>query len=211
MNFERFHSPAFSEAFASGMCRASASIRPIVCSAAEIVFPSGALTTMTPRSVAAFRSMLSTRRPRPRPQPLRRREHLSAVTRVAADDQRHVADRRDQLVGFTRRDVHLRLRCGMAMPSAAIGSATRCDGALLLWCRRIIDAALATVFGDQAVGWSFGPPPVARLVPQHRFAAFPSARKTPGDGARPVPAAIPMNPVTASPPPAETRRAAAPA
>ena len=38
-------------------------MRPIACSAAEIVLPSGALTTMTPRSVAALRSMLSTPTP----------------------------------------------------------------------------------------------------------------------------------------------------
>jgi len=47
------HCPPLSEAFACGIWRASDIIKPIVCSAAEIVLPVGALTTIIPRWVAA--------------------------------------------------------------------------------------------------------------------------------------------------------------
>src|SRR4030042_4353172 len=45
------------------MCRDNASISAIACSAADMLFPSGALTTMIPRCVAASMSMLSTPAP----------------------------------------------------------------------------------------------------------------------------------------------------
>ena len=62
-NFVRFHSPAFSEACASGIRRRSASRSAMACSAAETTLPDGAFTTRTPRSVAALTSTLS--RPTP--------------------------------------------------------------------------------------------------------------------------------------------------
>ena len=91
-NCERFHSPPCSDAFASGMWRASASISAIVCSAVAIVLPSGALTTMTPRCVAASRSMLSTPTPA-RPTAcscLAGGEDFGRDLRLAAHDQRVV-------------------------------------------------------------------------------------------------------------------------
>ena len=63
VNFERSHLPAFMEAVAAAVLRAAASMRHMVCSAAETTLDSGALHTMTPRSVAASRSMLSTPTP----------------------------------------------------------------------------------------------------------------------------------------------------
>ena len=53
------HCPPFSEALAWGIWRASDIIKPMVCSAAAMVLPVGALTTMIPRWVAAFTSILS--------------------------------------------------------------------------------------------------------------------------------------------------------
>lgn len=61
--FERFHSPAFSEPWAAAMLRAAARMWPQVSSAAEMMFDVGALTTMTPASVAAGTSTLSSPTP----------------------------------------------------------------------------------------------------------------------------------------------------
>src|SRR3954470_18823280 len=63
VNFDRFHCPSRSDASAAGMCRAAASSRATACSAALTMFDVGALTTITPRSVAAATSTLS--RPMP--------------------------------------------------------------------------------------------------------------------------------------------------
>ena len=63
MYFERFHSPAASEACAAGMCRASDRMWPMVSSAALMMFEVGALTTMTPAAVADVRSTLSSPTP----------------------------------------------------------------------------------------------------------------------------------------------------
>ena len=63
VNFERFHSPAFSDALASGMKRERAKMWPMANSAAEMTFEVGALTTITPAVVAALMSTLS--RPTP--------------------------------------------------------------------------------------------------------------------------------------------------
>jgi hypothetical protein len=60
---DRSQRPALSAACACGMFRASATIRPIVCSAAEITVDSGALATTIPRRVAASTSTLSTPTP----------------------------------------------------------------------------------------------------------------------------------------------------
>ncbi len=129
MNFERFHSPFLSDAFASGMCRASASISPIACSAAEIVLPSGALTTITPRSVAALRSMLSTPTPaRPTACSCLPAANTSAVTRVSLrttsawyPGTTAISSSGDMPVRTSTSASRLR----MSMPSWAMGSATR--------------------------------------------------------------------------------------
>src|SRR5262249_2590313 len=57
------HLPACVEASACGICRASASIRVIACSAVVIELPNGVFITMTPRAVAAGMSTLSTPMP----------------------------------------------------------------------------------------------------------------------------------------------------
>ena len=80
----RSHRPAFRAASAWGTLRAWASSSAMVCSAAERMFDCGALTTMTPRSVAATVSTLS--RPMPaRPTTTRSvpAARTSAVTSVA--------------------------------------------------------------------------------------------------------------------------------
>ena len=59
------------------MCRAVASSRAIACSAAETMFDVGALTTITPRAVAAGTSTLS------RPTPAR----ATTLSRVAAAER----------------------------------------------------------------------------------------------------------------------------
>ena len=57
------HLPARVEASASGICRASASISVIACSAVVIELPNGVFMTMMPRAVAAGISTLSTPMP----------------------------------------------------------------------------------------------------------------------------------------------------
>ena len=63
INCERFHSPLFTDALACGILRASEKIIASVCSHAARVFPEGAFATITPRFVAASRSILSTPAP----------------------------------------------------------------------------------------------------------------------------------------------------
>ena len=60
MSSPRLHSPRRMDASAAGTRRTSASISDMVCSAAAIVLPVGAFTTITPARVAASRSILST-------------------------------------------------------------------------------------------------------------------------------------------------------
>jgi hypothetical protein len=55
--------PAWVEALASGICRTSAIISAMVCSAVVIEFPNGVFITTTPRFDAAARSTLSTPMP----------------------------------------------------------------------------------------------------------------------------------------------------
>ena len=83
-HFDRSHRPSTRAAWACGMLRAWASSIAIVCSAVERMFDCGALTTITPRSVAASTSTLS--RPMPaRPTTTRSvpASSTSAVTWVA--------------------------------------------------------------------------------------------------------------------------------
>ena len=83
-HLDRSHLPATSAAWAWGMFRAWASSRAMACSAADRMFDWGALTTITPRSVAAATSTLS--RPMPaRPTTTRSvpAASTSAVTVVA--------------------------------------------------------------------------------------------------------------------------------
>ena len=81
---ERSQRPCLSAACACGMLRASATIRPIVCSAAETTVDSGAFATTIPRRVAASTSTLSTPTPaRPITFRLRRALDQLAVSFVA--------------------------------------------------------------------------------------------------------------------------------
>ena len=82
----RFHCPLRRLASAAGMCRAVASSRAIACSAAETMFDVGALTTITPRAVAAGTSTLS------RPTPARATT-FSRVVAASASASTLVADR----------------------------------------------------------------------------------------------------------------------
>src|SRR5258706_12599128 len=61
--FDRFHSPALSAAEAEAVLRATASSSATACSAADTMLDVGALTTMTPRAVAAGTSTLSSPTP----------------------------------------------------------------------------------------------------------------------------------------------------
>src|SRR5215207_2254707 len=59
MNFDRFQAPSRRDASAAGIWRAAARSSATACSAALTMFDVGAFTTMTPRSVAAATSTLS--------------------------------------------------------------------------------------------------------------------------------------------------------
>ena len=59
MNDDRFHSPADSDAWAAGTRRRTLNSSAMACSAAERMLDCGALTTSTPRAVAAGTSTLS--------------------------------------------------------------------------------------------------------------------------------------------------------
>ena len=78
------HLPAWVEASADGICRASANISAIACSAVVIELPNGVFITMTPRAVAAGMSTLSTPMPaRPTTFSFVARSSSLAVTLVA--------------------------------------------------------------------------------------------------------------------------------
>ena len=78
------HLPAWVEASACGIWRASANIMAMACSAVVIELPNGVFMTMTPLAVAAGMSTLSTPMPA-RPMTLRflARSRIFAVTLVA--------------------------------------------------------------------------------------------------------------------------------
>ena len=59
----RFQAPPLSASLAGAMLRAVASSRPTASSAAEVMLEVGALTTMTPATVAALTSTLSSPTP----------------------------------------------------------------------------------------------------------------------------------------------------
>ena len=63
MNLFFSHLPARVDVSASGICRASASISEMACSAVVIELPNGVFITITPRAVAAGMSTLSTPMP----------------------------------------------------------------------------------------------------------------------------------------------------
>ncbi len=63
LNLVFSHLPAFIEAVACGMCRASDMSRQSACSAVVTALPLGAFSTMMPRREAAATSMLSTPMP----------------------------------------------------------------------------------------------------------------------------------------------------
>jgi hypothetical protein len=78
------HLPAWVEALAAGIWRATASSSAMACSAVVMALPNGVFMTTTPRAVAAAKSMLSTPMPA-RPMTLRRSAAASTgwVTLVA--------------------------------------------------------------------------------------------------------------------------------
>ena len=84
MNFDFSHLPAWVEASAAGIWRATANIIAMACSAVVIELPNGVFITMTPRFEAAGMSTLSTPMPA-RPMTLRlvAAASSSAVTLVA--------------------------------------------------------------------------------------------------------------------------------
>ncbi len=78
------HLPALVEAEASGICRASANIMAMACSAVVMVLPCGVFITTTPRAVAERMSTLSTPMPaRPTTLRLVATSSSSRVTLVA--------------------------------------------------------------------------------------------------------------------------------
>ena len=96
---ERFHSPALSAEEADAVLRATASSRATACSAAETMLEVGALTTMTPRAVAADTSTLSS----PTPARATTRSAGAAAERLrvdlggaAHDDRVRVGERGEQ-------------------------------------------------------------------------------------------------------------------
>ena len=84
MNRDFSHLPAWVEALAWGICRASAIIMAMACSAVVMELPNGVFITTMPRAVAAAMSTLSTPMPA-RPMTLSRpaASMISAVTLVA--------------------------------------------------------------------------------------------------------------------------------
>ena len=84
MNLFFSHLPARVEVSASGICRASASISEMACSAVVIELPNGVFITITPRAVAAGISTLSTPMPaRPITFSFFARSRIFGVTLVA--------------------------------------------------------------------------------------------------------------------------------
>ena len=78
------HLPAWVDASAAGIWRASANISAMACSAVVIELPNGVFITMTPRAVAAGMSTLSTPMPaRPTTFSFLARSSSLAVTLVA--------------------------------------------------------------------------------------------------------------------------------
>src|SRR5438874_8661575 len=129
VNLERVHSPRLTEASAWGMLRAKAKRRPIVCSAAAMMLPRGALTTRMPLAVAAGTSMLST--PTPARPTTRRRLPASrtrAVTRVSlrttSASNSGTSSTSWSSLCLVRTSTSPRAR-SRATPSSARGSATR--------------------------------------------------------------------------------------
>ena len=113
---ERFHCPALRSASACGMLRAWASINAIVCSAADSTFDCGALTTITPRLVAAATSTLSSPMPGAADDDEIRPglEHLRGDLRRAADHERRGTRHRvDELLG-REPELHVDLEPGGA-------------------------------------------------------------------------------------------------
>ena len=78
------HLPAWVEALASGICRATANIRAMACSAVVMALPNGVFMTTTPCAVADLMSTLSTPMPaRPTTLSFLASARTSAVTLVA--------------------------------------------------------------------------------------------------------------------------------
>ena len=99
-NDDRFQVCSRSVASAAGICRDAASSSAIACSAALWMFDVGALTTSTPRSVAASTSTLS------RPTPARA-TILSLGAAASTSASTVVAERDQQRVGLGHRGQQL--------------------------------------------------------------------------------------------------------
>ena len=101
-HFERSQRPATSAACAWGMLRAWASSSAMACSATERMFDVGALTTMTPRSVAAVDVDVveADAGPADHRADVAGRQHVGGDLGGGADDQRlRARDRLEQLLG----------------------------------------------------------------------------------------------------------------
>src|SRR4029077_1546713 len=129
MNFDRVHSPRFTEASAWGTERARAKSRAMVCSAAATMLPRGALTTRMPLRVAAATSMLSTPTPaRPTTRSSRPASRIGAVTFVSLRTTR-ASKSGMRLINSASLSfpatVTSPARRSRSRPSSASGSATR--------------------------------------------------------------------------------------
>ena len=126
----RSQRPATSAAWACGTLRAEASSSAIVCSAAEMMLLCGALTTITPRRVAASTSTLS--RPMPaRPTTIRSdpAASTSSVTLVA-----------ERMIRALRADDHL---------EQIVGGQVEPDVDVVPGGTEAVEASVGDFFGDQ--------------------------------------------------------------
>ena len=175
---ERSQAPAFRAAWAWGTLRAWASSSAMVCSAAERMFDWGALTTMTPRRVAAATSTLS--RPMPaRPTTTRSApaSSTSAVTLVAERTMRAAAPGigADQLARGTaraRRRPRARRRGARPVRARPVCSVTR--------MRAMGPSSRTPPGAATAAGCRGGGPGAARAAPAGR--AGTTAGRAPGAG-----------------------------
>ena len=131
VNWARFHSPRRTDASAAAIRRATPESRASVCSAAAIVLPVGALTTVMPaaRRGVEVDVVDADAGPADDLEPAAGRgDHVAIDLDLAPDDERVVAGQdRAELVPGDARDAR-RPRApsrSLAIPSAAIGSATR--------------------------------------------------------------------------------------
>src|SRR6476646_1774239 len=115
----RFHAPALSAWLAGAMLRAVASSRPTASSAAEVMLEVGALTTMTPASVAALTSTLS--RPTPaRATTLRFLAAARASSSILVAERTRTASTSARAGSSSERSAPSQWRISKSGPSAAM-------------------------------------------------------------------------------------------